>query len=313
LKKTLVLFLLLFLILFPENSGGQENPEDFFCIDIPGFPLCGASSRLDDEGSQVTFHEINLFSGDMDSAWVVGGTGDGIGEKVWFEIEPGLGELLINNGHTMNESSFADNNRVKTAELQIWVAINKPGMVTEIGALFHGYPATTPFIVELEDAHQKQFLEIETNWEKIKEGMEELLDQVREVARNAYLITIEIKEIYPGKSSGNTGVTEISWNLLPEYAGPGGLGIIDLKGIWENEGGSDWDILELESNPYYQGWTAYLDDAVYDAGIWEIGDGMLRLYSDSKMEQFFFSGFPLGYNQILLIGDEGEISFWNKD
>jgi len=312
-KKSLVLFLLLFLILFPGNTQGQKNLEEFFCIDIPGFPLCGTSSRLEDEGSQVTFHEINLFSGDMEAAWVVGGAGDGIGEKVWFEIEPGIGELLINNGHTMNESSFADNNRVKTAELQIWAAINRPGMVSEIGSLFYGFPATTPFIVELEDSPHTQFLEIETNWKKIKEIMEELLEQDGEVARNAYLITLEIKDIYPGDNSGNTGITEISWNLLPEYAGPGGLGIMDLRGVWANESGSPWEYLELDWNPYYQGWTAYVEGSLYDAGIWEIGDGMLRLYSDSKMEQFFFSGFPLGYNQLLLIGDAGQISFWNKD
>jgi len=312
-KKTLVFFLCFLIIILPLNSRGKENLEEFFCIDLTDFPLCGTTSRLEDNGSWLTFHEINLFSGDMDKAWVVGEPGDGIGEKIWFEIDLGIKELLVINGHRMLNSSYEDNNRVKTAELQIWAAINKPGMVTEIGGLFYGIPASPPFQVELEDCHEIQYIKIEQNWEQVKKAMDDLLEKVGEVLRYAYLITLEIKDIFPGDKKGNTGITEISWNLLPEYAGPGGLGIFDLRGVWKNQEGSKWDSLELEWYPYYQGWTSYIDGEIYDAGTWEIGEGMLMLYSDSKQEQFFFSGFPLGYNLLLLIGEEGQMSFWNKE
>lgn len=312
-KKFLIPTLIFLIFLVPGTIQGGNNLEEFFCIDFLGYPLAGSSGRQEARGKLPLHHEVNIFSEDPSRAWVAGKPGNGIGEKIWFEIEPGIRELLIINGHTMESSSFEANNRVKTAELQIWAAIYKPGMASEIGRLFHGYPASKAFKIELEDTSRKQIIEIEENWDDVKNAMDELLDRVKEVSGYAYLMTLEIREIYPGTESGNTGISEISWNLLPEYAGPGGLGIMDLRGKWENEKGSPWESLELEWYPYYQGWTAYTDGNPYDAGTWEIGNGKISLYSDSKRGQFFFYGWPLGPDRIILIDQSGQASTWKKD
>ncbi len=309
-KKFVLIFALAALLLLPGATNAEEMKKDFFCIEHPEYPFCGASSRLKDDEIRDKYHEKNLFDGSKKTGWVVSKTGDGTGEEVWFQVEPGLGELLFINGFTRGDDLYRDNNRIKTLKARLWVAIQKPGRVSEMGALFSARPALPPWTIELKDTPILQVVDIDLDWTSAQKAMEKLIDDTAAFDRCAYILTLTIQEIYPGNQPASTGLTEISWNLHPEYSGPGGLGVLDLRGSWENEKGSPWEYLELEWYPFFQGWTAYIDNEPYDAGEWEIGNGRLKLYSHGKMKQYYFEGWPQNRNRLLLIDDDGEFSTW---
>src|SRR5690554_3101348 len=286
------------------------DTREFFCIEFHGYPLCGASSRLEEDNNWRRYHELNLFDGDGSTAWIAGGSSPGIGEEIWFEVEAGLGELHFINGCNNGELTYTDNNRIKVLKARLWAGILEPGRVTEYGVLFTAYPVLPSWAIELEDTPEQQMVKIDLDWEAAEEEMDRAIDAVEAFDSCVYILSLTVQEIYLEVSSGNTGITGISWNLQPEYSGPGGLGILDLRGVWENESGSIWERLVLEWNPFYQGWNAYVDDELYDSGIWEIGNGMLGLYSDGKMEQYYFHGWPLNGNRFVLIDEYNEASIW---
>ena len=66
-----------------------------------------------------TYNPVNLTDGRLDTAWVEGKPGDGIGE--WIVIVPAAGKRVrgfeILNGYHKNSDIFRKNNRVKALEV----------------------------------------------------------------------------------------------------------------------------------------------------------------------------------------------------
>ena len=309
--KKLVLFLFI-LLLFNAPALGLDRYDPWEEFILTDHPRCGASSWLQEEEGDLTYHALNLFDQDTRTAWVVGEKQAESGGKIWVEVEPGLKELLIRNGYSLPGLPYRANNRIKKAELQLWVALQKPGMISEKSAHFNALPALEPWMIQLEDTPQKQIIPLDRDWKKLQQEMDRFLSRAGAAVDYAWIMSLEIKAIYPGIEGNNTGLTSLSWNLLPQYTGPGGLGILDLRGYWENEKGSPWERLQLEWYPFYQGWTTWVQGEPYDQGVWEISRGRLKLYSHSKKEQFFFTGWPLEAGHLLLIEDRGEFSWWKR-
>lgn len=290
-----------------------DDHQEIFFLDLHGYPLCGATSQWEAEVDWQRYHVKNLFDDELSTAWMEGVRGDGTGERVWFEVEPGVMELVLINGYAKNEQLFSRYNRVHELEIQLWIGGNKPGRVTEYGILFHARPISQPWVIELEDTWKPQVFPIEIHWEEAQAIMEKEIDTAETRESWLYFFTLTIKDVYAGTHHNHTAMTGVSWNLKPAYAGPGGLGRLDIEGSWDNVYGSDWQRLSFQWYPFYQGWRAFVEEEVYDAGVWYMGDGVLTLVSDSKEKEYVFIGWPLDTNRILLLDEKGAMQIWEKN
>jgi hypothetical protein len=79
-----------------------------------------ASSNLKPSG-ELTYEAANLTDPDPEKAWVEGAEGDGIGESVTLTMKKPAkaSRILLSNGYTKSEETFARNNRVKRLSVSV--------------------------------------------------------------------------------------------------------------------------------------------------------------------------------------------------
>ncbi|MCX7787833.1 MAG: hypothetical protein N2442_09060 [Spirochaetes bacterium] len=309
----ILLPILMFLQFHPLTA--EEESRELVCIDLKGVPLCGASSYLKEGEDWSKYHMKNLFDGTKDTAWVEGAEGDGIGEEVWFEIEPGLKELVLVNGYAKNQNLFLRNNRVKKLELRIWVGVQEPGKITELGPVFKAVPASSPWFFELKDTSEVQSIPISIAWDRVEQKMESLLASVQAMDRASYFLILTIRGVYKGTHYPDTCLADIAWKLDPNYSGPEGLGKLDIRGSWTVEKGSPWESIQIEwMPPSYQQWSSYLHGRLFDAGTWNLGKGEFAVWSNAKNgEEFVFTRARKENEKLFLQAQDGTLHVWQKE
>jgi hypothetical protein len=305
-----VLVLLVFSLCVPICAAGQWR--ELMLMDVAGSPGVYASSRLEEGDDWRKYAEVNLFDGSRDTAWVEGAAGDGIGERVWFAVDPGINDLTITNGYARSTSLFQKNNRVKRLEASLWYGVSGEKMLTEIGRLYQAVPVFPAVSLAVADSAAPQRLALAFDWRRQAIDGEAIADRYRADFKipadwgtlSRWILCLEIKEVYRGTAYRDTCIAEVSWTLPRQVAGPGGTRAADLLGAWTTEKGAEWELLRLTEEEGVRLYETFLGERPYDYGTWSVGDGKLVLSSDAGDSRGYGSG-SLAGGKLRLVAEDG--------
>jgi hypothetical protein len=291
--------------------------RQFLCTDLAGVPDAGASSRLIEDDNWKKYHESNLFDGNKSTAWVEGVPGYGIGEKIWFSMEPDTEELVFVNGYAQNASLFAKNGRVKTFAFSLWAACNREGMVSEIGPLYEGIEIWGDFTLSLKDTADPQRIVLPVDWKSATHRLSVFTDECSADSQGpvnpVFLAVLEIRDVYPGTHYQDTCVAEIDWLLKKDSSGPGGIRRKDIAGVWFSESGADWESILFEWNPLEQRYSSFLHDRLFDAGSWSFMGGSLILESDGRGMVRQYPKAKIAVGRLELTDDSGNTEKYGRN
>lgn len=165
-----------------------------------GFPLPLATSSLFTEQDLKSFRANKAFDGNSSTAWVEGVDGPGIGQKIAFEIEPSVKQIIITPAVVNNQ--FTKNSRIKKASFHLFYY------------LFHGVEGD--IFLDIEDAGYQINLDFEDSPVPQKFNLqlpENILklynEKIKDISPETLFAVIEILEVYEGPESSNTGIAEI--------------------------------------------------------------------------------------------------------
>lgn len=66
--------------------------------------------------------------------------------------------------------------------------------------------------------------------------------------------------------------------------------------------------------PDYQKWSTFLHDRLFDAGTWEMENGVFKLWTDSKSgEEFMFTQAQISDGLLYLQEEDGSVHIWRKE
>ncbi|HPW19044.1 MAG TPA: hypothetical protein PLP83_11805 [Candidatus Aminicenantes bacterium] len=82
-----------------------------------------------DAVNRFNYEPKNLFDNDLNTAWVEGAAGGGVGEWVEVQLEEGvyIEAVGIINGYTKNEAIYKANNRIRKIKLDVECSVPWPG------------------------------------------------------------------------------------------------------------------------------------------------------------------------------------------
>lgn len=198
--SVLLLVALLNLNLFPDEGDQCIEQERKFistftnsvtdrCMVLYGQE--GATSQLDRGKDFKKYHPRNAFDNDMSTAWVEGSPGNGVGEILAFYADKIPVKIGIVPGYGLKKY-FKLNNRIKSALLSIYTADRTANQC--MGLYYRQGKLIKAMTVEFNDVMEKQYF----NTDGIKDG------------DSGYIITLEIKSVYPGSKYDDTCIAEIS-------------------------------------------------------------------------------------------------------
>lgn len=217
-KKIMITYFILVVIIFSIaiTSGQQKNIREIFDhIVYTDEPI--ASSELIEKGFPRYFYSAKkAVDGKIETAWVEGVEGDGIGEYIMFNLNfasiPSyedfennnryvIVDIIIINGVAKNQNIFKMNNRIKKATLEVYeaeVAIRQidPWVVSKQEPILN-----STFEINLKDTMEPQRFKI-----KFKPKQKPISGSL-----SSFLCVgkLTIKEVYPGTKYKDTGVSEI--------------------------------------------------------------------------------------------------------
>jgi len=180
-----------------------------------------ASSELIEKGMPKDFYSAKkAFDGKVETAWVEGVEGDGIGEYIYLNLHfvslPMYDdfkdnkkkievEITIVNGVAKNKQIWEMNNRIKRAELEIYEA---PVVVRQI----------EPCIISKQEPviNSKYILNFKDDMKPQKFLIK--LDPKQKWLDGRFLCIgkLIIKEVYPGTKYKDTGISEINARRIDE-------------------------------------------------------------------------------------------------
>ncbi len=210
-----------FLILINTAFTQQKNEWNEVCLMDIGPRMCNATATMD-HPSWRTFSPTNLFDHDLETIWAVKG---GTGIKIYAILDEGTSSLKIANGWQKIKLLFQQNNRVKKVSVSIMAGFSFQGYVNEIGRIYQAVVISKAKDISIKDVMGMQTLIFPFDWKDLAAKKEKaVLDfpsklKVMDPSVQAgygskkiqsYIICIEIKEYYPGKSNV-TCISEISF------------------------------------------------------------------------------------------------------
>jgi len=179
-----------------NNSWGDisltlQSPFDISIVGCSWY--CGGgpyghavSSKLsDDYDGRKTFDE------NLQTAWVEGKEGDGIGESISYKFEnnsPRVTQIYINNGYVKSDKIWLANNRVK-----------------ELEVLVNNIPYA---MLSLDDTWQKQMFQLPDSLGRF-ESKYLTEDNPNGELRKSWTLTFRIVSVYPGTKYQDTAISEI--------------------------------------------------------------------------------------------------------
>lgn len=282
-----------------------------------GFPMIGASSRLQDPRERISYHEYNLFDRSIDTAWVEGVEGQGTGERVWFSVEPHIDALQIINGYAQTATLHAFNSRVRELKLSLWATASHEMMINEIGPVAEGILVQDLGILTLLDTRTMQTLPLSIDWGLAERALRSFVETLPLPPHGfdlypGYLIVCEIVSVYPGSRYQDTCIAEISWTVKPEQAGPGGIRRSDLGGQWVSSVGTPRKSIIFNWGPFAGDQEYYIhgpDSELLDTGSWSLGPGGLIMESDGRGMIQQWPSVRISSDSLILSGDGKEEIF----
>lgn len=183
-----------------------------------------ASSELKEKGLPKDFYSAKkAFDGKIETAWVEGVDGDGTNEYIMFDLlfrgpyqtydefkdKDVKVEITIVNGVAKNKKIWEMNNRIKKAELEVYeapITIRQidPWIISEQEPILN-----TTFTLTLKDDIKPQKFLLKIRLKKL--GITE--------NKNSFFTCIGkliIKEVYPGTTYKDTGISEIDINRIDD-------------------------------------------------------------------------------------------------
>lgn len=214
------IFAFVLIILIGKLSSGQVWTE-LSMYSRNGMFVKATSELTDPNQSDHWVNEkygaFNLFDANSQTAWIEGNVNDGIGESIFFSIPKNCQTVNIYNGYSKSQTTFNQNNRVKTIKLIIHIGINPVGYISEVSQHFflNTYPVN--FTIELNDTDSLQSFPFPISSSELLDFMDkakkEYLDQYTEPI---YLVTpivqLEIIEVFKGSKYNDTCLSEIFFN-----------------------------------------------------------------------------------------------------
>jgi hypothetical protein len=153
------------------------------------FPL--ATSSLQDPKNPGRYDAARAFDGDLNTSWVEGAAGDGIGEKIAFRIPRSAKTVAVFPGYGVSKY-FSANNRVKTAVLSLYSV----GVARYENAA--GYSCRKLSDVELTFSDSAVFQK--SSLGTLPNGLDD---------SHFVIGVLEIRSVYPGAKYQDTCVAEI--------------------------------------------------------------------------------------------------------
>ncbi len=154
-----------------------------------------ASSYLKDKKDPYRYAPLKAFDGKLETSWVEGKKGDGIGEKLAFELKDSPVKIRIMPGFGMKKY-FKMNNRVKSATLTVYAI--KAVLAHQCGEDYMIGDIVTQKKLNFKDSMTMQ--EFETGLS----GTEH-----RGIAEKGLMGVLEINSVYRGKKWRDTCIAEI--------------------------------------------------------------------------------------------------------
>ena len=154
-------------------------------------PLPLATSSLQDARKPGRYGPDKALDGDAKTSWAEGASGDGIGEKIAFQLPGSAKSIAVIPGYG-EEKYFSTNNRVKSAVFSIYVI----GIDPYENA--YGYSSRKLSEQELSFRDEMVFQKAQLRGPKV------------ELAYGEFLLGVfEIRSVYPGTTDQDTCVAEI--------------------------------------------------------------------------------------------------------
>lgn len=284
-----------------------------------GFPMVGASSRLQDPRERISYHEYNLFDRSIDTAWVEGVEGQGIGEKVWFTIEPDIDALQIVNGYAQTATLHAFNSRVRELKVSLWAAAGHEMMINEIGPVQEGVLIQDLGILNLLDTRTIQMLPLSIDWGVAERALRSFVENLPPPPYNfdlypSYILVCEIVSVYPGSRYQDTCIAEISWTVRSDHSGPTGIKRSDLGGQWESPAGTTRKSIIFNWGPFFEDQEYSIhgsNSELLDTGSWSLGPGGLIMESDGRGMIQQWSSVRISSDSLILSGN-GKEEIYNR-
>lgn len=173
--------------------------EDFFST----FPFPMATTFLSDETRKFPRRcDANkAFDGDVQTSWVEGVGGPGIGQKLAFIVEPDSKKISIMPGYA-DGINFIKNNRLKKARLSFYLKYED---VTQLNTTLILLATDYSLNLVLQDLPQYQDFDINLP--------PEIAGKLAKTNRNACLVCVlEIQDVYKGSTRDDTCIAEIKVN-----------------------------------------------------------------------------------------------------
>ncbi|MCX8009338.1 MAG: hypothetical protein N3A54_06630 [Patescibacteria group bacterium] len=221
-KITLIILIVMFYFSLYGQNEAPEIERYFDDITSSKFKKVFASSFLIEKGMPKDYYSPQkAFDGNINTAWVEGVEGDGIGEFIIFPInilgsrydqKPPKINLKIINGYAKNKKLFLLNNRVKKV-------------------LFEVYEAPITFISNAEtgDYTFQRINKVLLSFSTVINLRDEIFEQSFSYIINLKHIPLKyeyiygligkfvIYDVYPGKKLKDTCISEISISGTSEY------------------------------------------------------------------------------------------------
>jgi hypothetical protein len=197
-----------------------------------------ATATLADESDSedASFQRSGRYSvrkttdGDPATCWAVGN--GGIGEKIYILVKPGAKAIKIINGLAKSRNLFQANNRVKSLEVTAYAGFTSDRHVTEIGQNYIVFIFAPSAKIILQDTMSEQSLRFPFKWSELsrhgsavekeavrwaeiqeaaeRERGQDVPGSLKQSIRIAYILRLEIKELYRGSKYNDTCISELS-------------------------------------------------------------------------------------------------------
>ncbi len=161
----------------------------------------------------------NLFDQHLDTCWAEGETDDGRGRTLILDLPEGVENIAIANGYQKSPKLFEANNRVAVLGVEVLVAINRPGELSETRTIYHARAMPKVRVINLADRSGFQKIRIINDPAALKRFRHRTLAEFRKKTPGAEgldvrtLVRLTIKKTFTGRGYNDTCISEIRFPL----------------------------------------------------------------------------------------------------
>ncbi len=163
----------------------------FYCASSLGEQV--ATSELKPQHG-LSYFGRNIHDLNLQTAWVEGVPGYGVGEAVTYTLppeNPRITKVIVLNGYLKSDKAWRENSRVKTLNMYVGDSLYA--------------------VLQLKDSKQEQIFEVG------RIGHDERADKEALKKMSPVIIRFEIADYYPGEKYDDTAITEIYFDGIDHH------------------------------------------------------------------------------------------------